>query len=223
MTMKICVIIPAYKEEKHIGDVVKEVKSLPFIDEVVVIDDGSPDSTYIVAQNSGAHVIRYEENRGKGFALKTGIDWAINNNYDLIITMDADGQHLPSEIERFIDKIKRDNVDIVVGRRKLGDSMPPIRVFTNGITSIVTSMLCGQRIHDSQSGFRLFKREVLEKTDISHFRFQVETEMLVKACRKGFKVGEVPISVIYGDEKSKVNPFIDTVRFIKMTMEFLWV
>ncbi len=219
--MKKYIVIPAYKEEKHIFHLVKEIKKEGY-NNIIVVDDGSQDDTAKMAQEAGANVFVLPHNMGKGEALKRGFEEALKNGADLILTMDADGQHLPKEIKRFFDKYEETKSDVILGKRELGNDMPLIRIFVNGVTSIVTSIAAGVRIHDSQSGFRLFTRKVIENISLSYSRFQVESEMLIKAGRKGFRFTSVPISVVYGDEVSKINGFKDTLRFIKMIMEFLW-
>ncbi len=211
--MKVCAVIPAYNEETAVAEVVRGVLAQGL--DAMVVDDCSSDATSARAREAGAEVVRHEVNRGKGEALRTGFARAVELGYDAVVTLDADGQHDPKEIPRLLEAAGR--ADIVVGSRMAEVStMPRVRLWTNLFTSWVVSRLAGARIADSQSGYRLLKRSVLGRVKYSSSRFDAESEILVKACRMGFRVIEVPISTIYGDEKSKIHPFVDTVRFFRM-------
>ena len=221
--MKVAIVIPAYNEEKKIRDTLRSI-DWPKKD-IIVVDDGSTDRTFDIAKEEGVTVLRHHTNFGKGRAQRTGFAYAIRNNYDCVITMDADGQHSPSEIPNFIRAMKEGKGDIIIGTRKpsLRD-MPPIRLLTNLLTSLVVSLLCGTRVRDSQSGYRIIKREVLERTPLRTNNYQTESEILINAGRRGYKIGAIPIKIIYrGDELSKIDPIIDTIRFIKLALWRFWV
>jgi len=210
--MKILALIPAYNEEERIGKVVK--KTLKYCD-VIVIDDGSMDDTGKRAEEKGAFVIKHEKNRGKGDALITGFNYALKNNYDIIITLDADGQHDPSEIPNFLKKI--DKYDIIIGARDFKE-MPFPRRISNTITTFLLSLRTHQSIGDSQSGYRLIKTDVLRGLDFKTERFILESELLVRAkCR----IGNVRIKTIYAGEKSHINNLRDTIKFIKFLIQSL--
>jgi len=210
--MKILALIPAYNEEERIGKVVN--KTLKYCD-VIVIDDGSMDDTGKRAEEKGAFVIKHEKNRGKGDALITGFNYALKNNYDIIITLDADGQHDPSEIPNFLKKI--DKYDIIIGARDFKE-MPFPRSISNTITTFLLSLRTHQKIGDSQSGYRLIKTEVLRGLDFKTERFILESELLVRAkCR----IGNVRIKTIYAGEKSHINNLRDTIKFIKFLIQSL--
>jgi len=210
--MKILALIPAYNEEERIGKVVK--KTLKYCD-VIVIDDGSIDDTGKIAKENGAFVIKHEKNRGKGDALITGFNYALKNNYDVIITLDADGQHDPSEIPNFLKKI--DRYDIIIGARDFKE-MPFPRRISNTITTFLLSLRTHQKIGDSQSGYRLIKTDVLRGLDFKTKRFILESELLVRAkCR----IGNVRIKTIYRGEKSHINTLRDTIKFIKFLIQSL--
>jgi glycosyltransferase involved in cell wall biosynthesis len=212
--MKILALIPAYNEEERIGKVVK--KTLKYCD-VIVIDDGSMDDTGKRAEEKGAFVIKHEKNRGKGDALITGFNYALKNNYDIIITLDADGQHDPSEIPNFLKKI--DKYDIIIGARNFKE-MPFPRRISNTITTFLLSLRTHQKIGDSQSGYRLIKTDALRGLDFKTERFILESELLVRAkCR----IGNVRIKTIYAGEKSHINNLRDTIKFIKFLIQsLLW-
>lgn len=218
--MRICAIIPGYNESKTIGEVVSRVRKV--IPDVVVIDDGSTDNTAEIAREAGAIVLQHERNKGKGAALKTGFRYALENNYDAVITMDSDGQHDSNDIPNFIRAINKHKSGIIIGSR-MNDlsNMPMIRRFTNKATSIANSIIAGQKIVDSQSGFRLITCDVLRAVTLESDRYELESEILIKASKYGFQIRTVPIKTIYGDEKSKIKPVRDTYRFIRLLFRSL--
>lgn len=219
--LKTCVLLPAYKEEKYIAAVVREV--LDYCPDVVVIDDGSPDDTAQAAAAAGATVLEHVHNQGKGAALQTGFDHARAKGYDLAITMDADGQHAPSDIPAFLQAYERTHSPVLVGNR-MGNvaQMPGLRRFVNRFMSDLLSRVMGQHVPDSQCGFRLYHSSAFpERLYDSHsHRFAAESEILLRLSLQGRKIGAVAIQTIYGDEKSKVNPFTDTLRFFRMLRRF---
>lgn len=212
--MKILALIPAYNEAEKIGKVVK--KTLQYCD-VLVVDDGSMDNTGKIAEESGAFVVTHERNRGKGDALITGFTYALKNGYESIITLDADGQHDPSEIPKFLKK--GDTYDIVIGVRDFKE-MPFPRKISNTITTLLLSLRTRQKIGDSQSGYRMIKTDVLKGLNFKTRGFILESELLIRAkCR----IGNVRIKTIYAGEKSHVNNFRDTIKFITfMIQSMLW-
>lgn len=206
-------IIPAKNEAHNIEPVIKGTKK--YVDLVIVIDDGSNDETSEVSKKSGAYVIRNEKNVGKADALKIGFEYALSIKADFIALLDGDGQHNPDELPFFIEEINK-GYDIVVGARNFNiKKMPFLRSFSNSFSSWLTSLVCKTPILDSQSGYRLLRREVIEKIRFETKRYQLETEMLVKASRCGFKIGFVKISTIYTPQaKSKINQITDPLKFL---------
>ena len=219
--LKVCVLIPAYREERRIGAVVREVRD--YCSDVVVIDDGSPDDTAKAAAEAGATVLEHVHNQGKGAALQTGFDHARARGCDLAITMDADGQHAPSDIPAFLQAYERTHSPVLVGNRMNNvAAMPPLRRFVNRFMSDLLSRVMGQHVPDSQCGFRLYHRSAFPEGpyDAHSKRFAAESEILLRLALQGRKIGAVAIQTIYGDEKSKVNPFTDTFRFFRMLRRF---
>jgi len=211
--LKTSILIPAYNESGRIGPLVRKIKSMGF--SLIVVDDGSTDATAEEAKASGAEIIRNERNMGKGAALKTGFEYALKNGYDTVLIMDGDGQHEPDDIHKFIDMAARgENMLIIGNRMENADNMPLDRKFTNMFMSFIVSCVCGQKIPDSQCGFRLLKKELLENMNVELCRFEVESEILVKASRAGAKIASVPIKTLYGKEASQINPILDGCRFI---------
>lgn len=209
-----CVIIPTYNEAKTIGGLVKQIRGqgLP----VIVIDDGSQDNTSKVAQDNGAVILKNERNFGKGASLIKGFDYALNKDFDAVIIIDGDGQHEASDIPYFIRIAKYSDSGIFIGNRLFKPkNMPWIRLLTNKIMSWFISSVARQKIPDTQCGFRLIKKEVLERINLKTCKYETESEVLIRASRLGFKIESVPIKSIYSGEKSQINPFIDTLRFIR--------
>jgi glycosyltransferase involved in cell wall biosynthesis len=204
----VAALIPCYFEAKHIREVAARVKEQ--LDQVLVVDDGSTDGTEAEAQAAGVEVVRHTVNQGKGAAIKTGLKIL------------ADRQHAPEEIPRFLVAANETKVPMLVGNR-MSDTrtMPFVRKMTNRLMSSQISKICGQAIPDTQCGFRMFQRELLPAmVAIETTKFDYETEQLVVASRRGCKIQAVPISTIYGDEKSKIHPVRDTIRFIEMMARF---
>lgn len=219
--MKTCVIIPTYDEAKEIGRLVREIK-LQNLD-VLVIDDGSSDNTSQIAQESGAITLRNEKNQGKGASLIKGFNYALTYDYDAVIIMDGDGQHLPEDIPYFMRLAKYSDSAIFIGNRmQRTRNMPLVQVITNRLMSWVLSCLTKQKIPDTQCGFRLIKTEVLKRIELVTSKYETESEILIKGSRLGFKIESVPIKTVYSDEKSQINPLIDTLRFIRLITRELW-
>jgi glycosyltransferase involved in cell wall biosynthesis len=212
--LKIGILIPAYNEAEHIEKLVREINSMGF--SPTVIDDGSSDGTSDKARSGGARVIQHEQNMGKGTSLKTGFSYMLDEGYDAALIMDGDAQHSPADIHKFIRLAEEtEGNTLLIGNRMIDTkNMPLDRKLTNMFMSFLTSLICGQKIPDTQCGFRLIKKETLENITIESSRFEVESEILIKASRIGTKVLSVPIETLYKKEESQINPFWDTWRFI---------
>lgn len=210
--MKICVLIPAFNEERSINWLVRAVRGLGF--DTIVIDDGSKDNTAKIARDNGAEVLRNKHNLGKGASLRKAFALVIPRDHDAVIIMDADGQHLPSDIAPFVECFLKLNPGIVVGNRMLkAKGMPFIRWCTNWAMSFVISIMCGQRVPDSQCGFRLISMGLLRKMNLNTEKFEIESEMLLEASRQGFRIESVPITTVYEGQFSAIHPIHDTIRF----------
>ena len=220
--MKTCVIIPAYNESDTIAGLVSQVRSLNL--SLVVVDDGSSDNTAVIAEKNGATVIRNVQNQGKGSALVSGFKYCLKNDFDAAITMDGDGQHLPEDIPDFIDLAsKKEDVGLIIGNRMANRrNMPIIRVLTNKFMSWLLSTIIKQKICDSQCGFRLIKRKVLEKLSFQTHKFEIESEMIIEAARIGTRIESIPIQTVYSKEHSHINPFVDSIRFFSFIFKKLF-
>jgi UDP-N-acetylglucosamine---dolichyl-phosphate N-acetylglucosaminyltransferase len=195
--MKIVAIIPAYNEETTIAEVLKKTK--PFVDSVIVVNDGSSDNTAKIAKDNDVFVVEHIINRGLGAAIGTGFEAARKLGADLAITLDADGQHDPEEISKFIEAAQN-GADVVIGSRMLSRSgMPWYRQVANLLGNLVTLVLFGAWVTDSQSGFRAFTSKALSQIKIKTNRMEVSSELIAEAKRHKLKLTEVPIKAIYTD------------------------
>ncbi|MFC1499296.1 glycosyltransferase family 2 protein [Verrucomicrobiota bacterium] len=214
-----CVIVPGYQEEGRIGEVVEGIRK--YCDHVVVVDDGSIDGTADEAEKAGATVLRHEVNKGKGIALNTGFQYARDNGFEFVITMDADGQHDPEEISLFVDAYKKTGTPAIVGNRMSDPrTMPFVRRCTNRFMSWLLSRKMGQHVPDTQNGYRLYKTDIIPDMGIGSDRFAAESEILLQIAEKGARIDAVPVRIIYGDEKSKINPVKDAIRFFGMLRKY---
>jgi len=214
-----CVIIPAFNEAHSIETIVAgAVRVAPH---VLVIDDGSTDDTSHRAKALGAEVIRHEINHGKGASLITGFTYAHEHGFDAVITLDADGQHDPSDIPRFVETYRRTRIPVLIGNR-LWDKgkMPPIRRWTNQFMSRLLSRIMKMYVPDTQCGFRLYRADLLAYAPTASKRFAMESEVLLHLSLRGFRIDSVRIEPIYRGEKSRINPLMDTLRFIMMLVQF---
>lgn len=219
------VLIPAYNAAKTVTDVV--IAARQQIADVIVIDDGSRDDTGIAATAAGATVITHMKNRGKGGSLKTGFAFAIENGYDAVITLDADGQHLPREIPKFLDCWKETNADLIIGgRAHLFDGMLPRRRMANRFSAWTIGKLSKTGVSDSQSGFRLYTTRLLRSVHLRTDGFDLESEVIVRAGCGGFKVVSTPIELGFVDglSTSHYKPLKDTLRiaWTVFRARFLW-
>lgn len=219
MTGQTLILIPAYLEEKRIGAVVKEALHYG---KVLVVDDGSTDCTAQEAEASGAEVIRQEINRGKGAAIKTGFNRFLEGDCQGIVLMDGDGQHDPREIALFTSAASDPSVMMVVGNRMgKAQNMPIVRKATNWLMSKILSFFVGVDVPDTQCGFRWIRRALVEKIKLRSDRFDVESDLLIEAGRVTKNIVSVPVSTIYRDEKSKIKPVRDTLRFFRLMFRAL--
>lgn len=213
MNGRYCVVIPAYNAAETIGELVRRVKQQGLA--VVVVDDGSRDRTASAASAQGALVISHLRNEGKGCALRTGFDYARRLRFDGVVTMDSDGQHDPAEIPQLIRAGEVQHAGIVLGNRMSdGAAMPPARRGTNALMSSLVSAMVGQAIPDTQCGFRMIRREVLETLPLRAARFEIETEVVLAAARRRWKIVSIPIRSIYDHQRSHIRPVREAGRFL---------
>jgi glycosyltransferase involved in cell wall biosynthesis len=209
-------LIPAYNEATRIAPVVEgAARHLP----VLVVDDGSKDNTVAVAEAAGATVLRQVPNQGKGAALRAGMRWALDAGYAAVITLDADGQHDPAEIPVFLDKVAATAADLIIGARDFSQ-MPSTRRIANTLGRWSFSWALGQPVQDNQSGFRLLSRRMMESTLGSQEQgFEFEVEMIVICVQQGYRLEWVPISTIYGNQDSHIDPLTHAKEFSRLVLE----
>ena len=198
------VLIPAFNEAARIGDLVGKVRSMGL--QVLVVDDGSSDNTAEQADAAGAAVIRHDTNFGKGAALATGFRHAVEQGYDAVVTLDADGQHEPAEVLRFFDTYNRTGIPVLIGNRIYDrHRMPWIRRIVNRWMSHVINRRMLQYIPDTQNGFRLYQTDVVAMVRPESPGFAAESEIILKLDEIGIRMGSVPVSVIYNKGKFNGN------------------
>jgi len=213
-------VIPAYQDEKHIGDIVHRTRER--LDHVLVVDDGSSDQTAQRAREAGAEVISHDQNRGKGEAIKTGIAHWLNRDITWLSLLDSDGQHLPEEIDRFLTAASCvTQPTFLIGNRMNNlTGMPFIRRVVNRYMSRQISRVCKQEIPDTQCGFRMFDCRLIPQLLGGGDRFDYDTEVLIIASRNGYRIESVPITTVYTDQVSKIRPLRDAIRFLKLMLRY---
>lgn len=210
-------ILPALNAARFLPEVIGDIRRAQPQVRVLVVDDGSSDGTGETARAAGADVVAYPRNLGKGMALRTGYAWAQEQGLDWVFTLDSDGQHLPGEMQAFLDAAATGKWDALVGTRMANNAnMPWLRKWTNITTSRVISGLAGCAIPDSQSGYRLYRVASLRGLRLRTTRYDAESEILVRLARGGARIGAVPISTVYGDQVSSIRPLVDTGRFLRL-------
>jgi glycosyltransferase involved in cell wall biosynthesis len=216
--MKTVVIIPTHNESSSIRSLVDDIQRHGI--DIIVIDDGSTDDTVRMASQTKAVILQNEHNLGKGATLVKGFEYALSKDYEAMITMDGDGQHLPADIPTFLAAAKSQKAGIIIGNRMaMVENMPRVRIMTNMFMSWIISIISKQRIPDSQCGFRLIRKEVLQTIKLRTKNFEMESEMLIEAGRAGFTIVSVPIKTVYNNERSHIHPVRDTIRFFKYLYE----
>jgi len=209
MEQKTFVIVPAYNEESNIKRIVIETKK--YIDNIIVVDDGSKDQTAEEAEKEGAIVLKHIINLGKGAALKTGCDYAVEQCASNIIVLDADSQHEPSEIPTFLKELK--DVDVVLGYRELNKEMPFILKLGNWLIGKMTKLLYGIYLHDTQCGYRAFTSDTYKKIRWKSSNYSIESEMIANIGKKRLRYKEIPIKTIYLD-RYKGTTVIDGIKIV---------
>jgi len=220
--LPIVVVLPAFNEAERIAPVVRACSLV--VDKVLVIDDGSADDTAETARKAGAEVISHPQNQGKGAAIRSAFDAFRRDSLPWLALLDADGQHDPEDIKNLYACAVRGPYDLVLGDRMTDvKKMPFIRICTNRFMSWLISKMAGQWMPDTQCGFRLFSRRLLDSIDLTFTttHYDLESEILFQVARKGHPIGSATIKTIYQGEPSRINPIVDTVRFFKLVFRYL--
>jgi len=214
----VAVVMPAYNEAAVIATVLANVpRNVGFCSITpIVIDDGSDDATGAVARDGGALVIRHLTNLGVGAATITGLRAAMQLGADVIVTMDADGQHDPAEIERLVRRLLDGSLDVVIGSRLLHwNGMPPLRFAANVLLNAITFLVYGKIVSDSQSGFKAFSRQALAAMDLNAPGYDICSEMIGEICRKHLRYKSIPVRAVYTRySQEKGQPFLNGVNLI---------
>lgn len=220
--MTICALIAAFNEEETVAAVVAGVR--PLVSEVVVVDDGSTDRTAERAAGAGAVVISHERNRGKGRALRTGLDRVLAGPASHVLFIDGDLQHDPRDAPRLIDAAERTGCDLVIAERAFTKGqMPTARFYSNRIGSRILSSFIGTEVADSQSGFRLIRADRLRRLTLTATGYEIETEMLIKLTRGGASLSRISIPARYHGAASKLRSFRDTFRTCMMAVRYRYL
>lgn len=207
---KIVAVIPSFNESAKLVEVIHRTQ--PFVREIIIIDDGSDEPLKSqLPPISNLFVLQHKINLGKGAALTTGVEFAIQRKAEIAVFLDADGQHAPEEIPQLVAPILQGRTDFVLGVRRFHQKMPLIARLGNMFLSQALSILFGIRISDTQSGYRVFRLSLYQKLAWQSPRYAVETEMIVNAVKHGVRLAQVPIQTIYYD-KYKGTTVIDGIR-----------
>ena len=219
--MKITVGIPAYNEEKNIAKIIVELKKVA--DQIIVCNDGSTDSTSIIAESLGAIVIKHPKNLGYGSAIRSIFLKAREINAEILVTIDADGQHKIEDIKKVIKPVVDGQADISIGSRFLeeGDNSPKYRKLGIKIITKVTNSSLSEKITDAQSGFRAYNNKVLQSLTPSDSGMGISTEILIKSSSLGLKIAEVPTEIQYEGETSSQNPVSHGTEVLMSTLKYI--
>jgi glycosyltransferase involved in cell wall biosynthesis len=222
--LKKTIVVPAYNEAKVIGNVLDELLKQFSAGNIIVVDDGSTDETAKLAEQRGVIVLKHFLNRGLGASLKTGFERALEDNADIIVTFDADGQHQVEDISRLIQPILDQKAEIVIGSRFLtAQSMPVLRNFYNRLGNFITFIFFGIWTTDSQSGLRAFSRSALQKMETVCDRMEISSEIIHQIKKQNLRLVEIPIEAIYTNYSlSKGQNFINGFKtFLRLLIHKL--
>jgi glycosyltransferase involved in cell wall biosynthesis len=213
---RLLTLVPAYNEGVRVAGVVTAALAHS---PVLVVDDGSTDDTALRAKEAGATVLRQSPNRGKGAALRAGFRRALDDGFEVVLTLDADGQHDPAEIPKFLESYADGLADLIIGARDF-QHIPLVRRVANTLGRWSFSWALGQPVRDNQSGYRLLSRRLLEATlDSRESGFEFEVEMIVTCVQRGYVLAWVPIRTIYAGEQSHINPWHHFVNFSRVVWQ----
>ncbi|MBI5393037.1 glycosyltransferase family 2 protein [Candidatus Woesearchaeota archaeon] len=214
---KIAVVVPAYNEQGKIEKVISDIKNKSsIVDKIIVVNDGSKDNTMKEAKQAGAFVITHAVNQGAGAAIRTGYNYALQKNFDILVTMGGDDQDDPAYIERLVSEIVDKGYDFVQGSRYkvkgLVLKQPLFRRITTTCYSLLFTLAAGRSVTDGSNGFRAFRTDILKKVNINYSsmnRYEMEPYLLLKTIRKGFRYKEIGVPKYWpkGKSYSKMIPF----------------
>ena len=219
--MKVTIGIPAFNEEKNIAKMIVKLKKI--YDEIIVCNDGSTDLTGEIAENLGVIVINHKQNLGYGAGINSIIKKSKEIDTDILVTFDADGQHKVEDVIKVIEPIKNGDADLVIGSRflsKTKEKIPEYRKIGINIITKVTNAGLKKKITDSQSGFRAYSKDLISKLDISDMGMGISTEILIKTNSLGFRIAEIPITILYEGKTSTQNPISHGTSVLFSTIKY---
>ena len=219
--MNITVGIPAYNEEKNIASIIVKLKKI--VDTIIVCNDGSNDSTSEIAKNLGVIVIDHSKNLGYGAGIHSIFRKAKEINSDVLVTIDADGQHRIEDVKKVVEPIEKGEADLIIGSRFLDTAqkqIPGYRKIGIKLITKVTNSSLKNKITDSQSGFRAYSKNVVSKLNVSDIGMGISTEILIKSSAHGFRIAEVPITVLYDGDTSTHNPVSHGTSVLFSTLKY---
>ena len=219
--MKVTIGIPAFNEEKNIAKMIVKLKKI--YDEIIVCNDGSTDLTGEIAENLGVIVINHKQNLGYGAGINSIIKKSKEIDTDILVTFDADGQHKVEDVKKVIEPIKNGDADLVIGSRflsKTKEKIPEYRKIGINIITKVTNAGLKKKITDSQSGFRAYSKDLISKLDISDMGMGISTEILIKTNSLGFRIAEIPITILYEGKTSTHNPISHGTSVLFSTIKY---
>ena len=219
--MKVTIGIPAFNEEKNIAKIIVKLKKI--YDEIIVCNDGSTDLTGEIAENLGVIVINHKQNLGYGAGINSIIKKSKDIDTDILVTFDADGQHKVEDVKKVIEPIKNGDADLVIGSRflsKTKEKIPEYRKIGINIITKVTNAGLKKKITDSQSGFRAYSKDLISKLDISDMGMGISTEILIKTNSLGFRIAEIPITILYEGKTSTQNPISHGTSVLFSTIKY---
>ena len=219
--MKITVGLPAYNEEKNIAKIIVQLKKVA--DQIIVCDDGSTDSTSIIAESLGAIIIKHPKNLGYGSAIRSIFLKSREINSEVLVTIDSDGQHKIEDIEKVVKPVVDGRADVSIGSRFLDkhDNAPKYRKLGINIITKVTNSSLSEKITDAQSGFRAYNNKVLQALTPSDSGMGISTEILIKSSNLGFKIAEVPTEIQYEGDTSSQNPISHGTGVLLSTLKYI--
>ncbi len=220
----ISVLIPAFKSAEQLSAFLPSLLSIVPNNRVCIVDDASHDATESVCSKYQVEYLLQDINQGKGAALKRGFNHLLKKQARWILTMDADGQHAVDDIPGFIKASKEyPDTGIIIGYRDIKlKSMPSARIFSNTVTSFILSIICKRKIQDSQCGYRLYSSKFLEKIQIMYKRFEMESEVIIKACFYGFSIRFIQVQTLYFNGQSHISHLKDMLRWIRAVV-IVWL
>jgi len=210
--MRLQIIIPAHNEEKSIKEVILGVKK--YTNNIIIVDDGSKDNTYLLAKEAANDilVLRHEINLGKGAASKTGCEAALKLGAETIALMDGDLQHSPEDVMKLVEKLEKENLDIIFGVRPINKEMPLLMFLGNKFLTRVCNFLSGIPLNDTQSGLKVFKASAYPKIAWQASDYSLETEIIIKTSKNNLKYAQLPIQTIYKDAYKGMTMF-DGIKY----------